>query len=253
MPRASQNKLYQSFIKGLITEAGPLTYPENASIDELNTVIKVKGSRSRRLGLDYEPSSAAGTISDLDDTKFISEFTWKSVGNDANTNFLVIQVKRTLHFFNMDAVPITTSPKTFTVDLSTYVAPFAVATDVDVNPVQMASGKGFLFVASPVIDPILIQYQAATDDLSIIKIILKVRDFVGVDDLLNNEAQPSTLSNEHYYNLRNQGWVQPGPNGVVDGTPTTPFSGSPPAGSGSGPGGGGEFFDTFGNNQPNIP
>ena len=27
-------KLYRSFVKGLITEASPLTFPENASIDE---------------------------------------------------------------------------------------------------------------------------------------------------------------------------------------------------------------------------
>lgn len=249
MPRASQNKLYQSFVKGLITEASPLTYPENASIDELNTVIKVKGSRSRRLGLDYEPSSAAGTLSDLADNEFISEFDWKCVGNDANVNFLVIQVKRTLHFFNMDAVPISTAPKSFTVDLSTYVAPFASAADVDANPVQMAAGKGYLFVVSPVIDPVLIEYRSATDDLSVLKLTLRIRDFVGVDDDLNNEAQPDTLSNEHYYNLRNQGWVQPGPNGVVDGTPTTPFSGSPPAGSGTGAGGGGVFYNPFTGNQ----
>jgi hypothetical protein len=51
------------------------------------------------------------------------------------------------------------------------------------------------------------------------------------------------LSNEHYYNLRNQGWVQPGPNGVVDGTPTTPYSGTPPAGSDSGTGGGGSYYN----------
>jgi hypothetical protein len=253
VPRPVQNKLYQSFIKGLITEAGPLTYPENASIDELNTVIKVKGSRSRRLGLDYEPSSVAATLSDLDDTKFISEFAWKSVGNDADVNFLVMQVKRTLHFFDLDAVPITGSPKSFTVDLSTYVAPFATTTDVDNNPVQMASGKGYLFVASPVIDPILIQYDADTDNVSIIRLILKIRDFVGVIDNLNNEAQPDTLSNEHYYNLRNQGWVQPGPLGVVDGTPTTTYTGTPPAGSGTGPGGGGKYYDPTGETADNFP
>ena len=246
MPRASQNKLYQSFVKGLITEAGPLTYPENASTDELNTVIKFKGSRSRRLGLDYEPASAPATISDLSDSEFISEFDWKCVGNDADVNFLVIQVNRTIHFFDMDASPVTGSPKSFTVDLSTYVAPAYTATDVDVNPIQMASGKGYLFVVSPVIEPLLIEYDKTTDTISVLKLILKVRDFDGVLDGLSNEDQPSTLSNEHYYNLRNQGWVQPGPLGVVEGTPTTTYSGSPPPDSTSGIGGGGGYIGPLG-------
>ena len=46
-------KLYRSFVKGLITEASPLTFPENASIDEKNFVLNRDGSRSRRLGVDY--------------------------------------------------------------------------------------------------------------------------------------------------------------------------------------------------------
>jgi hypothetical protein len=32
-------KIYRSFTKGLITEASPLTFPENASIDERNFVL----------------------------------------------------------------------------------------------------------------------------------------------------------------------------------------------------------------------
>jgi hypothetical protein len=246
VPRAAQNKLYQSFVKGLITEASPLTYPENASTDELNTVIKFKGSRSRRLGLDYEPSSVSATLTDLADNEFITEFAWKNVANDANTNFLVIQVKRTLHFFDMDAIPITSSPKSFTIDLTTYAAPFADPSQIDTTPVQMTSGKGYLFVVSPFIEPILVDYDLEFGTIDVLKIIIKVRDFDGVDDGLSNEDQPTTLSNEHYYNLRNQGWVQPGPNGVVDGTPTTPFSGSAPSGSSSGIGGGGMYIDRSG-------
>jgi hypothetical protein len=228
VPRPTQNKLYKSFIKGLITEAGPLTYPENASTDELNTVIKVKGSRSRRLGLDFEPSSVASSVTGLDSSDMTSEFAWKGVGNDAEVNFLVVHVKRTLHFYNMDAIPITSDKKAFTVDLSTYVAPFATAADVDLAPVQMASGKGFLFVASPCIDPVVIEYDPDTDTISTLKIIIQVRDFDGIDDGLANEEQPTTLTKEHFYNLKNQGWVTPGLGGVVEGAGTTdPYT--PPA------------------------
>jgi hypothetical protein len=252
VPRPTQNKLYKTFTKGLITEAGPLTYPENASTDELNTVIKVKGSRSRRLGIDFEPSSVASTITGMVDGNFTSEFAWKGVGNDSLVNFLVIQVNEFLHFYDMDAVPITGAKKSFTVDLTTYIAPFAGTTDVKGAPVQMASGKGWLFVASPYIDPFILEYNKATDTLTALPILIQIRDFDGVDDI-GNEIQPTTLSNAHYYNLRNQGWVQPGPHGAVDGTPTTPYSGSAPSGSTSGTGGGGEYIGPDGRYHLNTP
>jgi len=47
-------KVFNTFVAGLITEAGPLTFPENSSKDELNCVLSRKGNRRRRLGVDYE-------------------------------------------------------------------------------------------------------------------------------------------------------------------------------------------------------
>jgi hypothetical protein len=40
--------------KGLNTEAGELTFPEGASVDELNFQLERDGSRRRRLGLKFE-------------------------------------------------------------------------------------------------------------------------------------------------------------------------------------------------------
>ena len=59
--RAAANKEYNSFVRGLITEASPLTYPENASIDEENFILNRNGSRRRRQGIDYESSYALGS------------------------------------------------------------------------------------------------------------------------------------------------------------------------------------------------
>lgn len=228
MARGKQNKLYRTFVKGLITEAGYLTYPENASIDELNTVIKRKGSRSRRLGFDYEPSSTAATVVG-GTTDTVSEYSWRAVHGDSSINFLVVQIKGILYFFNMDASPISSGLKTFTVDLTTYIAPAATTTQVQTTPVQMASGKGFLFVAQEFIDPILIEYNPVGDAITTTRINVQVRDFDGVNDGLANDEHPTTLSKEHLYNLKNQGWVNPSNIGVVQGggstnpyTPPTP-------------------------------
>lgn len=54
MSRAETTKLYRTFVKGMITEASPLTYPEDASYDEDNMILYRKGNRSRRLGIDFE-------------------------------------------------------------------------------------------------------------------------------------------------------------------------------------------------------
>jgi hypothetical protein len=41
---------FNTFVKGIITEAGPLTYPDGASLDEANFVLNRDGSRQRRFG-----------------------------------------------------------------------------------------------------------------------------------------------------------------------------------------------------------
>lgn len=220
MARATSNKLYRTFTKGLITEAGFLTYPENASIDEMNTVIKTKGSRSRRFGIDWEPDSEASTITGKADGDTTSSYSWKAVNNDPEVNFLVIQIAEFLHFYNLDSIPISGDKKSFTVDLTDYKVSTAADSDVQTSAVQMTSGKGFLFVAQEYIDPLVIEYDPDTDTISTEKLILRVRDFLGVDDELLADEQPTTLSKEHFYNLRNQGWIKPGPLGVLEGAGT---------------------------------
>jgi hypothetical protein len=212
--RATANKLYRTFTKGLITEAGYLTYPENASTDELNTVIKVKGSRSRRLGIDFEPSSAALTVSSFTSSSTTNEYGWHNVGEDSSVNFLVCQIGSTLHFFNMDATPAT--KKGFTVDLTSFKVDTASATMVANEVCQFASGKGFLFVVHPYTEPVVVEYDDNTDTITATQILVQIRDFDGVNDGLGNEEQPTTLTKEHLYNLKNQGWA-PGYTQVTSG------------------------------------
>jgi hypothetical protein len=105
----------------------------------------------------------------------------------------------------------------------------------------MDGGKGFLFVAQENIDPFTIEYKQALDDIETIRIYILMRDFDGVNDNLANDEETSTLTKEHLYNLRNQGWVPPGSPSVQgsvpgDGVPTEPGVGG--GGGGVGFGGG---------------
>jgi hypothetical protein len=97
MSRARTNKLYRTFNKGLITEAGYLTYPEDASTDELNTVISRKGNRTRRLGIDYEDDYVLTDVGITPDVA-INEFVWLSANKHPGSNFLVVQVGTVIHF-----------------------------------------------------------------------------------------------------------------------------------------------------------
>lgn len=235
MSRAEQVKLYRTFVKGLVTEAGYLTYPEDASSDELNTIPTRKGNRTRRFGIDYEDNfQLLSLITSSSD--FIKEFVWKAVANVATSNFLAVQVGTSVKFFSLEADPISDSLKGFTIDLTAYAAPGASNPQIQGNYAQFSSGEGYLFIVHPYVEPLVVEYTPATDTITVTKIIIQVRDFEGLNDNLANDQEPPTLSIEHHYNLLNQGWSQPSaataPGGTVP--PNLPYYYNPYTGSGRG-------------------
>ena len=126
MARSTANKLYRTFVGGLITEASPLTYPENASIDEDNCIIFRKGNRTRRLGVEYEDGyalSAHALPSAQVADGGLKEFTWTAVNNNANINFLVQQVGDQVYFYDMSPAAPSANRKSFSINLDDYKAP----------------------------------------------------------------------------------------------------------------------------------
>lgn len=222
MARAKDVKLYRTFVRGLITEAGYLTYPEDSSSDELNTIPTRKGNRTRRFGIDFEDNyTYVNLVTSENDA--IKEYIWKAADNVATQNFLCLQVGTTIHFFSLEANPVSDSYKAFTIDLLSYIASGAATSDVQQNNVEFSSGKGFLFIVHPYVEPLVVDYDSVTDSITVTKVVVQVRDFEGLNDGLANDQEPTTLSKEHHYNLLNQGWGLPGtevPGGVsVDNPP----------------------------------
>ena len=83
MARQKTSKSYATFSQGLVTEATELTFPENASQDELNMELSIRGNRRRRRGLDYETNHVlsnynftAATVQD----EAIANGVWTAVG-----------------------------------------------------------------------------------------------------------------------------------------------------------------------------
>lgn len=213
MSRASTNKLYRSFVKGLITEAGPLTYPENASIDEDNCILYQAGNRSRRLGFGYEEGAAPSSFNSYTNTfgdNAVVQYVWQSAGNDAIKNFLCTQIARYIYFHDLSASPIHTGEKSFVIDMDAYKVSGQVINDVALS---FASGKGNLYIVGKHTEPLLVTYNAAADAFSVQRIYIQIRDFKGLDDGLANDEEPASLSDAHNYNLRNQGWLDPGAGG----------------------------------------
>ena len=205
MPRAQANKSYFTYVRGLITEASPLTYPENASVDEDNFDLFRDGSRKPRRGLDFETgfSESANVSSTQFTSRSHSWFLWRAVANDGQNNVHVIQQGDTLLIFDADVDVTPTTSET----LLTQPTVSPSATNVGDARIEWASGSGFLFGAGASIEPFFMELTVpAGPDFDITDITLQIRDFEGVDDTLAIDARPGTLTDLHDYNLQNQSW-----------------------------------------------
>ena len=210
MPRAQANKAFSTFNKGLITEAGPLNFPPDSTTDESNCDLFTKGNRRRRLGFDLESGRALSTQTVALDTwkrNAVGTSTWKTVDGDGNKNFLVVQIGLKLYFYDLAERILVNAQQSFSVNLEDFAVSGVSNQDVSESLVQVASGKGLLFVVGEKIESFYLSYDSDTGFITQTQINIKIRDFDGVDDNLENDEEPTVLSNEHHYNLRNQGWI----------------------------------------------
>lgn len=210
MTRQLGQASYITFVKGLNTEAGPLTFPENSTIEDVNCVLTLKGSHKRRYGIKQEIDGEPLVVGDYilyDDFKdyALNTYTWKAPANIGSKTFLVIQVVDRLLFYdisNNDALPLTST--SLIVDLSSLIVDEEQFKNTGCS---FSSGKGYLFVCGRGLEPCYVSYDGATNEVSLSKQIIQIRDTSGIEDNLDNNFQPTELSNEHLYNLMNQGWL----------------------------------------------
>ena len=138
-----------SFIKGLITEATPLTFPENASVLDENFELNRDGSRSRRLGLDFEGSYTANEIisaTQITDDQ-INTFEWFDAGTTQNKNFIVVQIGSILHFFDIEESDVLSANKRdWTVDLADFALSNNTSSEVEVGFTCFGILRGMMFI-----------------------------------------------------------------------------------------------------------
>lgn len=223
MPRSNQTGEFNTFVGGLVTEASPLTFPENASIDEANFILKRDGSRERRLGLAYEPDLTpypiSYTLSPLGDVA-INTFEWYNVAGIAGKSFLVCQVHDRAYIVDRADATLKSSSyvkASVELDITTTTPSRASFSSVD-GKLVIAYGASQIKIVSyyPTVD----NFNDPTTGLVGVTKSLKTRDLFGVADtvdgrdLLSPEyinLRPTSTADEdlHMYNLRNQGWAVP--------------------------------------------
>ena len=209
----------RTFVKGIVTEANALTFPENASIDEQNFVLNRDGSRQRRLGMNLEladdgevPYSAhvmyttSSTLAERN-TFAYSTYRWENVGNDPLQSFLLVQVGNKLyaHPGNAETLGVLADRK-FVGTIGDDPSHLFDYASVNGFLVVVAKDSTYKFIFN------VIRYTASSDVFSVGASNVYVRDLWGVDDGLEVDERDKgvlgVIGTEHHYNLLNQGWPE---------------------------------------------
>ena len=189
MPRASGQKDYLSLIKGLNTESSALTFPEGFTAGELNFVINKDGLiRKRRLGFEelVTPFVVTGGFAAVENV-----FYWRGPSLVCLT--VTDDTPQTkLRFHAVD-------------DDFTFIAELAISSAV--VKTQIAETTNYLVITTDQgTNPIMCEYKELTKEIFVSSIKVNVRDFELVDDGLEISENPSSLSDNHKYNLFNADW-----------------------------------------------
>lgn len=174
MPRNVAPIEQNTFVAGLVTEASPLTFPQNASLDEENFVLSKKGSRARRLGMDLEDDyvsvdSGVAVTPGIQPT--VTSFKWQNVGGDAAKTFVVVQIEYKLHFFDASSQPLSAG----------LVGTWEYDTTQPIRKFSYASVDGMLVVATGRKEVDTFTYD--NGQINKLSKRLKIRDLFGVTDV----------------------------------------------------------------------
>lgn len=203
MAKVTSEKKYSTFVKGLVTEANALTFPENASLDEDNFDLKINGSRVRRLGIDYEDDYVITETSILADTLAGSRKSfhrWDFPGGATDVVIGVVRAADKLWFINLlNPAPSSALLNGGAALTITGLANAEIETAVINNKL--------ILISADLQYPALLEYDSATQLVTSSSFPIQVRDIWGVYDTLSTNERPTVLSEPHEYNLINQGWT----------------------------------------------
>lgn len=209
MPEARQEKNHFRLNRGLNTESNEISFPDGFTTDEQNYELLVDGSRRRRKALDVESGGAAFTTNiTIETNSVVSSYKWRGVGGDPTKNVFVHQIGHAL-FFSDDAETVSTTFWDGFIPMNAFLLDTTKTNaQLGAEPCQFTHGRGYLFVSHPLCKPFYVEWDTTNTVYDAKNIKILIRDFDGIDDGVSNHIEPTALSDDHKYNLRNRGWVQ---------------------------------------------
>lgn len=213
MAQSFVQSLTNTFVKGLITEAGPLTFPKDASVDELNMVLLRDGSRARRLGIEWEGGYERSDFTVAGNAR-VKLGIWENVPGKGN--FCVVQNGSDVYFYELGVNAISANrvptsdadPTPYVLDLTVYESPSS--SGAETSEVEFASFNGKLIIASDEIETIYVERSISTGGFTVTEINFEERDFkwLGKEDSdYSEEIATASLYDEREYDTLNAGWV----------------------------------------------
>lgn len=197
--------LENNFTQGLKTENTGLNFPENACTATDNCIFNFNGEVERRRGINYEENFGIHNIARNDCA--INTYDWTNAVGDGTISFVVKQVGSKIYFYRKSSAtvlsPLSTTLIGSVVDITDFLATDFLFIDTDLE-CQFTEGDGKLFIFHPNADPIYCTYSGGIIHPN--RITIKIRDFKGVDENVEDNVRPTTLTVKHSYNLANQGW-----------------------------------------------
>lgn len=216
MPQEFAQEATTTFVRGLITEATELTFPKDASVDELNCTLERSGKRRRRLGLEYETGYFLSDETYAAGVPVIT-LTWFNVGGQPGVEFLVSQIGNKVRFYNKSVEALSSEPvpisfsnsDPYIIDLTDFQSPGGNGAGTSL--IQVASIQGALVIVSQDTEAFYVTRDINTGAFTTKFINHRIRDF----EWLGNRASytgnlpTSAPGSQAYriYDTLNSGWT----------------------------------------------
>ena len=206
MAQSLNQKAVNNFVKGLITEAAELTFPEGASVDESNCDLRRDGTRRRRLGVKYEDSNVLSSFT-LSSSEKTSTGTWSNVKGNPDLEYLVLQKGNILYFYNKATTPFSNG-LVGSITLSGFE--HTTSTGAENAKCQFASILGGLVVSSSEMNAIFV-FVNSSNAIAAYIIDFEVRDFelqasASLRATYFAPVSPAVTSGDRFYDTYNSGW-----------------------------------------------
>ena len=195
-------------VRGLITEASDMNFPQDAAYDLDNVEIDKDGRVLRRLGL--APETDGGALLDdftEDDRKngTFSNFLWRVTAGAQEVDVRVIQTGKKLTF-REDKAPL--SNQAVVLEINLEQSPYTTGRTVD-TPCQYAYGAGFLLITNQDANTLIVRSVGSTVfplNLQAEPIVQQVRTQTLLPGFNAGDNYGTSLSAVEEFNLRNSGW-----------------------------------------------